>query len=325
MIPYTRHEITADDEAAVRQALRSDYLTQGPEVEALEWELAAVSGAKYAVAVNSGTAALALAYRSSGWAGRFTVPAISFVATANACWLAGYDVDFCDCDQTTGLSQLQAPQVAVTLGGQPLGGWITDACHGPIVHPGSLATCLSFHPAKHVAAGEGGAILTNDAAVAEQCRLLRSHGRQGTEMVALGFNFRMPEINAALARSQLRRYHANIAKRQELALIYNAAFAGQEEFCPVPHGPGSARHLYQILVENRDQVQTMLRARGVGTAIHYPVIPLQPYYRERYGYRPGQFPGAESHAAHTLSIPLYPTLTEDDQRKVIDALLDICT
>ncbi len=334
MIPYTRHEVTADDEMAVRYALRSDHLTQGPEVEALEWELAAMSGAKYAVVVSSGTAALTLAYRATSWPHSYKdktlvptirVPAISFVATANAACLSAFYPEFADVDPTTGLAGRGAP-VAVTLGGQPLTGWITDACHGPIRHAdgGCLATCLSFHPAKHVAAGEGGAILTNDREFADQCRLLRSHGRDGTSMVALGYNFRMPEINAALARSQLKRYEQGVLARRRRAAIYDAAFEGHPSITPVPHSPDSARHLYQVLVENRDQIQTMLRARGIGTAVHYPVIPLQPYYRERYGYRPGQFPGAEAHAARTLSIPLYPSLTEEDQQSVITALLDVC-
>src|SRR6185369_6568821 len=94
---------------------------------------------------------------------------------------------------------------------------------------------------------------------------------------------------------------------------------------PVPHSPESARHLYQVLLpsDRRDQIQVMLRARGVGTAIHYPVIPLQPWYRERFGYKPGDFPGAELHASRTLSLPLFPALTEKEQDTVVTSLLEI--
>lgn len=332
LIPYTRHAIFPEDEAAVLRALRSPYVTQGPEVEAFEQELATLSGAKYAVCVNSGTAALHLAYLAAGWQGRTVyVPAISFVATANAVIMAKADPRFVDCNEEDGLwLECDSPkpcEVPVTLGGQSPEAWgdaiIRDACHGPFTHvDGDLATCLSLHPAKHVCAGEGGAILTNDAAFAEQCRLLRSHGRKGTEMVALGYNCRMPEINAALGRSQLRRYVWNVRERRRMAHWYDQAFMGKVR--TVPHSPESARHLYQLLVEDRDANQEALRARGIGTAVHYPVIPLQPYYRERYGYRPGQFPGAEWHAAHTLSIPLFPTMTEQEQDRVITAVLDVC-
>lgn len=329
LIPYTQHTVSPDDEAAVLRALHSHHLTQGPEVEAFEQELAALSGAKYAVCVNSGTAALHLAYRAHGT--EWIMPAISFVASANATLfscipeeLSQDDIPFKDCNQDTGLVWDWSGTFAVTLGGQvPVGDFdVMDACHGPIKHLGTVATILSFHPAKHVACGEGGAILTNDDTFADQCRLLRSHGRRGTEMVVLGYNYRMPEINAALGRSQLTRYHENVRERRRLAHWYDEAFAGKVR--TVPHSTESARHLYQIIVEDRDAKQKALRSRGIGTAIHYPVIPLQPYYRERYGYRDGQFPGAEWHAAHTLSIPLFPTMTEEEQDRVISAVLEVC-
>lgn len=335
LIPYTKHHITPDDEAAVLRALRSEHLTQGPEVPAFEEELAALAGAKYAVAVNSGTAALQLAYWSSGWSG-FKIPAISFVATANA--VAGLAkpretrwLQFLDCEATTGLCHDVNANVVVTIGGQGVGGparpLIVDACHGPLLHdPLADATCFSMHPAKHIAAGEGGAIVTNDEGLADECRLLRSHGRRGTEMVALGFNYRMPEMCAALARSQLTRYHEGVTARRAWASVYDKAFAGHPVIEPVPHGEDSARHLYQVLVppDRRATVMMSLAALGIGTAIHYPVIPLQPYYRERYGFKPGDFPGAESYAARTLSLPLYPTLTATEQRHVIDSLLEVC-
>jgi len=344
MIPYTRHEIRPEDEAAVLCALRSGYLTQGPEIEAFEHELAALSGAKYAVAVNSGTAALHLTYVAAGWKGRTVhCPAISFVATSNALIMAKADPRFVDCNEEDGLwmeSDSPKPcEVPVALGGQVPEAWgdeiVRDACHGPLTHDAAdLATCLSLHPAKHIACGEGGAILTNDDAFAEQCRLLRSHGRRGTEMVSLGYNYRLNEMSAALGRSQLTRYHAGVAERRRMASRYDDAFAGHYVIQTVPHGPDSARHLYQILLppdgvtypylKGRNWAQGKLRERGIGTAIHYPVIPLQPYYRQRYGYREGMFPGAEAHAARTLSIPLFPGLTEAEQDRVIAAVLEVC-
>jgi dTDP-4-amino-4,6-dideoxygalactose transaminase len=319
-IPYARHHVTPEDEEAVLRVLRSDYLTQGPEVERFEEELAEMAGARYAVAVNSGTAALHLAYLAAGAKPGVKVymPAISFVATANAARMCGAEVRFWDCDQATGLADTDPRgdvRVVVTLGGTPCNFPIVDACHGPIRHGDGIATIFSFHPAKHVSAGEGGAIVTNDQGFADYCRTLRSHGRLGAEAWALGFNYRMPDMNAALARSQLQRYAENVRRRQELAKRYDDAFRGRPQ--SAPHHKRSARHLYQILVDKRDSVQIELKNSGIVTAVHYPVIPHQPAYRS-----PGSWPNAQRYAERTLSLPLYPTLTEQEQDYVIEKVLE---
>jgi len=332
MIPYTAHHVTTDDVAAVRMALTSGWVAGcGPYTEALEVKLCIHSGAKYAVVVNSGTAALHLAYLACGVGPGKTVltSPVSFVATANAALMCGAEVLFWDTDSELDIREHQII-VPVTCGGSP--GYvediptvttIVDACHGPIAHDEhAKATCLSFHPAKHVAAGEGGAVLTNDATVAAKCRLLRSHGRKGGNMVELGMNYRMPDINAALACSQLDRYEWSVTRRREIAAVYDEAFKGCVE--SVPHSPQSARHLYQVLVNNRGHVKAELAKRGVGTAVHYsPIIPLQPYYRNRFGYKPGMFPNAERYASRTLSIPMYPTLTDNEIQTVVDAVKEV--
>lgn len=370
MIPYTAHHVTAEDEAAVLRVLRSDRLTQGPEVEAFEAELAAKCGAKYAVAVNSGTAALHLAYLACGMGPGYTavVPALSFVATANAVLYCGGTTLFWDVNRETGMWDEPVPiknlQVPVGIGGghpcwassdpakMPTPGLVTvtvlDLCHGPVNFPPDPyldAVCFSFHPAKHVAAGEGGAIVTNDLTVAYRCGYLRDHGRVpnhrpvtwgdlatgnpeqrsylGMHQCYLGYNYRMDEMSAALARSQIARYDWSVERRRVIADDYDDAFFGKVR--TVPHGADSARHLYQLLVENRDEKRQQLLKRGVGTQVHYsPIIPLQPYYRDRFGYREGMFPNAEWHAAHTLSIPMFPTLTEQEIEHVIASVLDVC-
>jgi perosamine synthetase len=318
MIPYTRHAITPEDEAAVLRALRSSYLTQGPEVEAFEDELATFAGAKYAVAVNSGTAALHVAYNAIGGEAR-SLPAMSFVATANA-WIYNHPLGW----QHTFYDLGTVDTVLVTLGGEPvslrlsLPYIVVDACHGPLSLPsGAGAACFSFHPAKHVAAGEGGAIVTNDPQIAERCRLLRSHGRLGSSMVALGYNYRMPELSAALARSQLARVLTGVNIRRRIAEQYDAEFTG---LTVEPRSPESWVHLYRLRHPDRDAFRHRLAARGVGTAIHYPVIPLQPYYRQRFGYEPGMWPNAEKYAAETVSIPMFPTLTEQEIGTVVQAV-----
>jgi len=358
MIPYTRHETTAADRFAVERVLKSRYLTQGPQVEALEAAFAETCGAKYAVAVNSGTAALHLAYLACGVGPGTTVltSPVTFVATANAALYCGAEVEFFD--------QAMHPQICypspitvgegaipfdpkyitvwVSLGGSLSVHWpkddtqahlrILDACHGPYrLEPGWAAACFSLHPAKHVAAGEGGAVVTNDWDVWVRCMHLRNHGRIrdsdtrfDLRMTTLGYNYRLNEMSAALAASQLSRLDANIAKRRAIAAQYDEAFHGHVR--TVPHSPESARHLYQLLVDDRDVVRSELAKRGVGSQVHYsPIVPLQPYYLERFGYELGMWPNAEWHAAHTLSIPLFPQMHPNEIAAVIGAVKEVCS
>ena len=358
MIPYAKHDVTMDDMSAVMDVLESDHLTQGPKVQEFEEAFAEKCGAKYAVAVSSGTAALHLAMLACGnesWT--YFIPAISFVATANAALYTGAEVKFVDTDPTTGLidptglPKNSGSVVRVSLGGQPAptkGHWpaVADSCHGPFALPeGVTAACFSLHPSKHVAAGEGGVVVTNNWFLASEMEEFRNHGRgrkvtdekddEGLPRLAwagmyeLGHNYRMPEMSAALALSQLKRLDWNIAKRRELAARYDEAFTDIET---VPHSEHSARHLYQILVggeqwgqpRHNRSVQRALAHRGVGTQVHYePIIPLQPYYAERFGYKTGDFPQAEKYASRTLSLPLYPTLTVEEQDYVIEQVLEV--
>jgi dTDP-4-amino-4,6-dideoxygalactose transaminase len=348
MIPYSKHQVTPEDEAAVLRVLRSDRLTQGPEVQALEADLCRVSGAQYAVAVSSGTAALHLAYLAAGLGpGKTLVTTpLSFVATANAALYCGAEVSFQD-----GLS-MELPSLdgycLVAFGGDPPAWYlepppvIVDACHGPIQHNGNaLATVLSCHPCKHVAAGEGGAVLTNERLIANTCMTLRDHGRRihpgdkydfGSARYAVwefGYNYRLDEMSAALARSQLSRYEWGVERRRLIASMYDLAMPLQIEV--VQHSAYSARHLYQILVDadKRDAIREQLAQRGVGTQVHYhPIIPLQPYYRQRYGYTYEQakerWPRALEYSERAISLPLFPTMTDQEIETVICAVLEVC-
>ena len=313
MIPYTRHTITPEDEAAVLRALRSGYLTRGPETEAFEAELAAVAQCRHAVVVNSGTFAL-MAVGGFVTKPVLTVPAISFMATASA---FGKRVRFVDI-ASTGLA---VADITVTLGGRPRAGTIVDACHGPIKHLGSVATVLSFHPAKHVACGEGGAVLTNLDTLASFVRLFRHHGRNPEgRMVTFGTNGHLSEMQAALGRSQLARYAEGVARRQAIAARYDAAFAGKVE--TIAHGPESARHLYQVRVPNGQAFTDRLATHQIRTQTHYHPIPLEPYYRERFGYAPGDFPEAERWAREVVTLPLFPSMTDTEITTIIEAVHD---
>jgi UDP-4-amino-4,6-dideoxy-N-acetyl-beta-L-altrosamine transaminase len=198
---------------------------------------------------------------------------------------------------------------------------------------------FSFHPVKIVTTGEGGLAVTNDPALARRMVLLRSHGvtRDPAEMagespggwyyeqVALGFNYRMTDIQAALGRSQLRNLDAWVEARNAIADRYDRALAGLPLVTPARPAAGrSAFHLYVVLVKDgapasRRQVFDHLRANGVGVNVHYIPVHLQPDYR-RLGFEPGTFPAAERYYERALSLPMFPALAAADQDRVVDLL-----
>jgi len=331
VIPVFQHHISPEDERAVLDALRSDTLTRGAALARFEQQFAAYIGAPYCIAVSSGTMALELAYIAVGTRHIFTSP-VSFIATAQAAWRLGLNVTFGDCDPLTGLLLPQHTTqgglpVPVTLGGQPLPwptvGAIYDACHGPYRWiSGATAMCFSFHPGKHIAAGEGGAIVCDDPALASRLRMLRDAGR-GVAVPKFwvqpgGTNGWMAEMPCALAASQLTRLTGNIAKRKAIADLYDKGFWHVCEV--VEHHPDSARHLYQILVDDRSTTQRALLARGVSSQVHYwPIITNQPAAAQ-LGYQVGQFPGAEAFSQRALTLPLFPTMTTEQVATVIQAV-----
>jgi UDP-4-amino-4,6-dideoxy-N-acetyl-beta-L-altrosamine transaminase len=204
-------------------------------------------------------------------------------------------------------------------------------------------TILSFHPVKIVTSGEGGMAVTNDDELARRLAMLRSHGitreaRRFTdaaaaadppgwyyEQQALGFNYRITDIQAALGASQLERLEKYVERRNELARRYDAALASLPLRLPkITAGNRSAFHLYVVRLAGADaarhrRVFDSLRAAGVGANLHYLPVHLQPYYRD-LGFKPGTFPEAEAHGREAITIPLFPTLTDAQQAQVVDAL-----
>ncbi|KZL05206.1 UDP-4-amino-4,6-dideoxy-N-acetyl-beta-L-altrosamine transaminase [Pseudovibrio sp. Ad26] len=201
----------------------------------------------------------------------------------------------------------------------------------------SEITIFSFHPVKIITTGEGGLALTNNAELAERMDLYRSHGvtRDASlmesplkgpwyyEQVALGFNYRMTDLQAGLGLSQMQRLDAFTKKRNELAQTYNSLL--QELPIGLPHqsfDTYSAWHLYTVLIPqpaNRDVVFQEMREKGVGVNVHYIPVHLQPFYKKR-GFKEGMFPYAEAHGNKTLTLPLHPNLTAEQQTHVVSAL-----
>jgi perosamine synthetase len=223
---------------------------------------------------------------------------------------------------------------------------VADACHAlgaeyRTRRVGTLAdlSVFSFHPVKHVTTGEGGMIVTDDSALADRMRMFRNHGissdhrqreKQGAwfyEMVELGYNYRITDIQCALGVSQLRHQPGWLARREVIAAQYRAAFTGSATVRPLTlrDDVRNAWHLYVVRVDAaiRDEVFATLRQRNIGVNVHYVPVYLHPYYRERLGFGPGLCPVAEAAYAEVLSIPMFPRLADEDVRRVSDALLSV--
>ena len=393
ILPYGRHAIDEDDIAAVRAVLCGDWLTTGPAVRRFEAALAERTDAAHAVSCANGTAALHLACLAldlkPGEA--VIVPAITFVATANAARLCGAEVVFADVDPETGLMEAAHLATAIAdakhrslkprivfpvhLAGQT-GDMaaiakvarahdlriVEDACHaigtvecridGTDIPVGACAhsdmTVFSFHPVKTIAAGEGGAVTTQSAELAERLRQLRGHGivRDETmfedrveafeqavvnpwyyEMVELGLNYRLSDINCALALSQMQKLDRFVVIRRALAALYDTHLA---RFAPLLQrtrrraGSMPAWHLYTVLIDfeaagiTRGQLMRDLESLGIRTQVHYIPVPRQPYYRKLYGDI--AMPGADAYYRRTLSLPLYVGMTGQDVERVTQSL-----
>lgn len=383
MIPYGRQDINQDDIEAVLAVLKSDYLTQGPQVPLFEQAVVAHVGSKHALAVNSATSALHIACLALGlgdgdWL--WTTP-ITFVASANCGLYCGAQVDFVDIDPCTfnictvaleaklrtaeKLGKLPKVLVAVHLCGQPcdmsaihaLGKKydfkiIEDASHaiGGKYKGEFIGNCrysditvFSFHPVKIITTAEGGMVLTNSDALAEKMALLRSHGitrdakqMQSTpdgpwyyEQIALGFNYRMTDLQASLGVSQMRRLDAFVSTRHVLALRYDQLLEKFPLTIPWQHPDSySGLHLYVVRLQLNEikkthrQVFEELRNNGIGVNLHYIPIYRQPHYA-RIGYRAEDYPEAERYYANAISLPMYQTMTDGQQDLVVDTLRNV--
>lgn len=227
---------------------------------------------------------------------------------------------------------------------------IEDACHAPgawytdskgerqLTGNSRYADCtvFSFHPVKHIATGEGGMVTTAEPGLLERLRHFRTHGITKDpaklekidggwyyEMQDLGFNYRITDFQAALGISQLNRADAGIARRQEIAGRYDEAFAANPNI-KTPFRANDVRHafhLYVIQVPDRKRLYDALRTNGIMAQVHYVPLHLMPYYRQ-FGWKPGDLPVVENYYEHCLSLPMYPTLTNEEQEYVIKKVLE---
>ncbi len=197
---------------------------------------------------------------------------------------------------------------------------------------------FSFHPVKQITTGEGGAITTNNSEIYERLLKLRTHGmikdsslinnNEGGwyyEMQELGYNYRITDFQAALGIEQLKKNDKWQKMRRRLVSVYDEEFESLDQITPQNHPDKNlcySYHLYIVQCEKRLELYNYLKKNKINTQVHYIPIHLQPYYQKKYGYKVGDFPNAESYYDNALSLPLYPGLNSDDQKKVISTIKD---
>lgn len=370
-LPYGRPSLDERDVEAVSDVLRGGWLTTGPAVGAFEEALAARCGARHARALSSGTAALHAAYAAAGVGPgtEVVVPALTFSATANAAVHLGAEVRFADVEEATltadpssvaeRLGDRTRVIAAVDFAGHPArldalaelaegcgAVLVEDAAHGlgarhrgrPV---GSVAdmTCLSFHPVKAITTGEGGAVLTDRRAWAEEVERFRSHGmdaartpdaageeRPGAwayDIERIGHNFRLSDLQCALGTSQLEKLDGFLERRRAVAAAYRSRLADLEAV-ELPPEAGWVEHAYHLFVVRvpagrRRGVFEALRADGIDVQVHYLPVNMLSAYRAR-GHDPRDTPVALAAYRRMLSLPCFPGMEEADVDRVVRSL-----
>jgi dTDP-4-amino-4,6-dideoxygalactose transaminase len=366
-------DILVDSElrAAVDEVVRSGWWSMGPKVLEFEQAFAEFCDVRHALAVANGTAALHLALLAAGCGpgDEVILPSLNFVAAANAIAHTGATPVFCDISGPDDLNldpaDLEAaivPRTKAVLvlhyGGFPCDMQavrklaeqrglivIEDAAHAPgATWQGrpcgglGLVGCFSFFSNKNLPVGEGGMIVTDDDAVAERLRLLRSHGMTtltwerhrghaaSYDVVAQGFNYRLDELRAAMGLVQLRRLPDENARRGTISARYRERLDGVNgitmPFGELEEGTTSAHHLAVALLPEgrRDDVRAALSERRIQTSVHYPPIHLFTHYTELGSRRP--LPRTEAVAARVVTLPLYAHMRDEQTELVIEGVLE---
>ncbi|MFL6623936.1 MAG: DegT/DnrJ/EryC1/StrS family aminotransferase [Sulfurifustis sp.] len=376
-LPFARPSISRAAIDEVVACLESGWITTGPRVKKFEELLKEYLGAPHVLALSSATAGLHIALVALDLQPGdevITTP-LTFAATLNTIVLAGGRPVLVDVERDTynldvarlarAITRRTRAIVPVHFAGLPVDldplyalaekhgvRVIEDAAHaigteytGRRIGSFGDTQVFSFHPNKNITTGEGGAIATRDARLAERMQLLRFHGmdreawnrfgktgNQHYEIVEPGYKYNMMDLQAALGLHQLPELDRFITRRAELATRYQKLLAAFPQWT-LPRAPAYAHrhawHLYTPLINadaarmDRDAFMQAMKERNIGTGLHYRAAHRYPYYRDKFGFRRGEFPNAESIGDRIVSLPLFPTMTEADQDRVIAAMRDV--
>ena len=381
IIPYGRQKILNRDIVAVKKVLKSEYLTQGPEVPEFEKSFKNFCRSKNAIAFNSATSALhaACASLNIGTGDLVWTSAITFVASANCAIYCGAKIDFVDIDPTTNnmsvyslekkllkvkkKSQLPKVLIPVHLSGLSCDmekihqlskkynfKIIEDASHaiGTKYNGNYVGSCkysditvFSLHPVKIITSGEGGIAVTNKRKLSENMRLFRAHGitkeknkmifKKSSEpwyyeQITLGYNYRMTDIHAALGKSQLKSLENFIKKRKMIAKKYNLLLKELPlKIISEKNLLNSSNHLYIVRVikdnikKSRKYIFNYLITNKIFVNLHYIPVYHHPFFR-KMGFKKGHCPEAEKYYGEAISIPIFPSMTDKEQNRVISCL-----
>ena len=337
-IPFFVQEFTSEMEEAAIHALRNESFVGGESVSKFEEEFAEYTGVKHAVSVSSGNSALQISLMALGIAdnSKVVTPTNSFIASANCIRMTNAHPILADIDlkdggiDVSGITQSVDAIIPVHIYGNPCNfdsvkafaeeqkiPIVEDACqaHGATYKNkkvGSLSDvgCFSFYPTKNMTVGgDGGMVTTNNEEIAKKIISIRDNGRKTkNEFDKLGFTMRLNTVNASIGRVQLRHLDGKNARRQEIVSIYKKNLI---EDCILPENEHGKSVYHQIVIRHkkRDEIRKVLMDNDIGSAIYYQTpIHLQPLYQE-YGYK---LPNSEKFAKEVLSLPSYPSLSDDE-------------
>ena len=375
-LPYVLPEIGEEEIAEVVDALRSGWVTTGPKTRRFEQDFSAFLGDEklHAVAVNSATAGLHLALEALGIGpgDEVITTTHTFTATAEVVRYLGADVKLVDIDPATLNIDPTAVEAAITPRTRAImpvhyAGLaadmpamldiaqrhglkvVEDAAHAlPTTSGGQLvgtldsdATVFSFYANKTITTGEGGMLVTRNAALAQRAKVMRLHGMNRDafdrftskvpswyyEVVAPGYKYNLTDIAAAMGIHQLKKAHRFQQRRAQIAAAYDQAFAGLPLVTPSLPAPGDthAWHLYVVRLADgagieRDRFIERLFELGVGCSVHYIPLHLHPYWRDRYGLDAAMFPHSQHAYERMVSLPIYSRMSDNDVARVVDAV-----
>ena len=385
-LPYSKQNIDKSDINSVLKVLKSNFITQGPEISNFEKNFAKYVGAKYAVACATGTAALhisCLALNLSSKSNVLTSP-ITFVASANCAEFIGANVDLVDIDKSNHcMSAYELEKklrkqkkidlvIIVHMAGQSAEmekiyklkkkykfKLIEDSCHalGGRYKQFKVGSCkfsdistFSFHPVKPITTGEGGMVTTNNKEIYEKLILFRTHGitknpryftskknsrdnngninRWYYEMLNLGYNYRLTDIQAILGKNQLTKLDKFTKERNKIAKRYDAAFKKNDLISVLNVKPNTyhAYHLYTLLIDfknlkkSRNEIMEKLASFNIGSQVLYIPIYHQPYYKKKYNFKIKNFKNSENYYQNALSIPIFFGLKKKEQDFIISKI-----
>ena len=369
-IPLSDIDLDDEEIEAVTKVLKSKWLSMGPVTQKFEKEFADYLGVKHAFGVSSGTAALHIALKALGIeeGDEVIVPSLTFVATANSVLYCGAKPIFADIislnnfnispdDILEKITNKTKAIIVVHYGGYPCDmdaimeiakahnlKVIEDAAHAPGAEYkgkkcGTIGDvgCFSFFANKNLVTGEGGMIVTNDDALAEKIRMIRSHGMttltwdrhkghaHSYDVVDMGFNYRINEMASAIGLVQLKRLDGNNEKRREIVEEYKKRLE-KISGISVPfknYKEKPSYHIFPILLAediSRNEFIDKLKEKGIQTSIHYPPIHLFTYYRKKFGFEEGILPKTEYVGEHEVTLPLYPGMCEDDVKFITERI-----